>query len=56
VSSNSVTIRQLSRHTNSQSLASFSLRQILRLEEANLHMQVKVVPFSIMIQNMALAV
>jgi endonuclease/exonuclease/phosphatase family metal-dependent hydrolase len=56
MSSNSVTIRQLSRHTNNQSLASFRLRQILRLEEANLHMQVKVAPFSLMTQNMALLV
>jgi endonuclease/exonuclease/phosphatase family metal-dependent hydrolase len=56
MSSNSVTIRQLSLHTNHQSPASFRLRQILRLEDPNLHIHVKAAPFSLMIQNMALLV
>lgn len=53
---NSITIRQLSRHISNQPLLPLGLRQILRLEKANLRLQVKMASFSIMTQNMGLLV
>jgi endonuclease/exonuclease/phosphatase family metal-dependent hydrolase len=56
MSDNSVTIRQLSRHTSNQPPMPLKLRQTLKLAEANLRLQVKTAPFSLMTQNMALLV
>ena len=50
----SATIRQLSRHISNTTLEPLGLRQMLRLENANLRLQVRTVPFSLMTQNTAL--
>jgi endonuclease/exonuclease/phosphatase family metal-dependent hydrolase len=51
-----VTIPQLSRHTSNQPTVPLSLRQMLRLEKANLRLQIKQFFFSLMTQNMGLLV
>lgn len=56
MSTSSVTLRQLSRHVHNQPTLPLELRQMLRLGNVALRLQVKRAPFSLMAQNMALIV